>query len=73
MAKKIKYVQLYDWNVLEMVENGNSVGCVDMEEFDVFNIESLTVKKAFDVLNDQTGRFYFFMRTEVETEATEYA
>lgn len=73
MANKIKCVQLYDWNVLEMIENGHSVGCVDMENFNVFKIGNLTVTAAFNILNDKTGRFFFFMKTEVETEETEDA
>ena len=62
------YKKVYHFNVLDEIENGKEVCCLDRKERDVFAVNNLAVKYVVRLINDakEDNDRYEFWREELK-------
>lgn len=62
-----KYINIYSFDVMGEIENGNTVYVVDKRKAEIFVANTAMAKDVAKATKDRTGRFEFFRIDEEET------
>ena len=68
---KKTYKNIYPWNVINDLDDGHTVYCLDRDINEVFDVASMSVRDAFQLIKvavDEETRFQFWMEVKEETD-----